>query len=68
VLVSAYRLYHLDGSGRVDSAEWLEAADDSSAVTHATQVDMKSVSAELWLGNRRVARLDGDGATLDAAS
>ena len=63
----AYRLYHLDGTGRVDSAEWLEAADDSSAIANAATLTMKAVSAELWLGKSRIARLDGDGAILDGA-
>ena len=63
----AYRLYHLDGSGRVDSAEWLEAADDSAATAQASKLLMKAVSAELWQGKRRVACLNQDGVTLDGA-
>jgi hypothetical protein len=57
----------LDGSGRVDSAEWLEAVDDSDATEKAGKQEMKAVSAELWQGKRRVARLDLDGVTLDGA-
>lgn len=63
----AYRLYHLDGSGRVDSAEWLEAADDSNAAALAGKQAMKALSAELWQGKRRVACLTQNGITLDAA-
>ena len=63
----AYRLYHLDGSGRVDSAEWLEAADDTSAADLASKQELKAVSAELWQGKRRVACLDQNGFTLDDA-
>ena len=63
----AYRLYHLDGSGRVDSAEWLEAGDDAAATDQASKQTMKAVSAELWQGKRRVACLTQDGFTLDGA-
>ena len=63
----AYRLYHLDGSGRVDSAEWVEAADDSAAAVQASKQELKAVSAELWQGKRRVACLNQAGITLDGA-
>jgi hypothetical protein len=65
--VPAYRLYHLDGSGRVDSAEWLEAADDAAAADQAGKRTMKAMSAELWQGKRRVACLNQDGVTWDGA-
>ena len=61
----AYRLYHLDGSGRVDSAEWLEASDDESAVEKALQAPLKAVTGELWQGNRRLACFDQNGITSD---
>jgi len=61
--VPAYRLYHLDGAGRVDSAEWLEAADDSAATALVLNIPMKAVKAELWQGSRRLACLNGDGLT-----
>jgi len=57
----------LDGSGRVDSAEWLEAADDASATAQASKQALKAVSAELWQGKRRIACLNQDGFTLDGA-
>lgn len=63
--MSAYRLYHLDGTGRVSSAEWLEASDDPSAIQAALNLPFKAVSAELWLGNRRVACLEPGGLTSD---
>ena len=56
-----YRLYHLDGAGRVDSAEWLEAVDDSAATGLALKIPMKAVTAELWQGKRRLACLNGGG-------
>ena len=61
----AYRYYHLDGTGRVDSADWLEAADDASATAEFSKLAMKAVNAELWLGNRRVARLNPEGVIVD---
>lgn len=61
--VPAYRLYHLDGAGSVSSAEWLEAIDDESATDTALLVPKRAVTVELWLGNRRVACLDGNGVT-----
>ncbi|HEX6218776.1 MAG TPA: hypothetical protein VFZ35_05840 [Sphingomicrobium sp.] len=64
----AYRLYHLDGTGRVDSADWLEATDDASAAAALSRLSMKAVSAELWLGKRRVARLDHEGVILDGGA
>ena len=63
----AYRLYYLDGSGRVVSAEWVEAADDTIATEQASKQELKAVSAELWQGKRRVACLNQDGVTLDGA-
>ena len=59
----AYRLYHLDGAGRVDSAEWLEAENDSYAIERALQVPLKAITAELWQGNRRMACFGQDGIT-----
>lgn len=63
--MSAYRLYHLDGAGRVALAEWLEATDDASAREEALKIPFKAIAAELWQGNRRLARLGKDGLILD---
>ena len=59
----AYRLYYLDGAGRVDTADWVEAEDDASASAAARKRLDKGVYAELWLGQRFVTRLDPKGAT-----
>ena len=58
----AYRLYHLDGAGRVDTAEWVEAEDDVSATDVARNLLGRGLYAELWLGQRFVTRLDDKGA------
>jgi hypothetical protein len=44
--MSNYRLYSLDGMGRIDLAEWIEAAEQ-----HA-------LKCEVWDRNRLVAQLD----------
>lgn len=53
----AYRLYHVDGSGRFSAAEWIEAENDDSAVQSA-RAACKSIACELWQGRRFVARID----------
>lgn len=52
-----YRLYCLDGVGKVSSAEWFEADDDEAAIEVAKETHEGS-ECELWLGKRLVARLD----------
>ena len=54
----AYRLYRLDGAGKIMSAEWLEAADDTDA-ERACRDRSDSGTVELWERNRLIARLDG---------
>lgn len=53
----AYRLYDLDGSGKVSGAEWIEADDDSSA-TDTARLLGKTCRCELWRGPKFVATLD----------
>jgi hypothetical protein len=55
--VAGYRLYGLDGAGKVASGEWIEADDDDAAIELAVE-KFKGSSCELWLGTRLVARLD----------
>ena len=55
--MSSYRLYCLDGVGKVMSAEWIDADDDKAAVEAA----MKFVDGyryELWDRSRLVMQLD----------
>ena len=59
VALSNYRLYRLDGAGKIMSAEWLEAADDDGAREEArTRSD--SGQFELWDKNRLVERYRPD--------
>ena len=50
-----YRLYRLDGAGKITAAEWLEAADDDSARLDAKQLKGHG-SFELWDKDRLVER------------
>jgi hypothetical protein len=54
--MSEYRLYRVDGAGRILSAEWLEAADDDSAVAEA-RTCAEGTRCEIWQRDRLVARL-----------
>jgi len=55
-----YRLYRLDGAGRIVSAEWLDAADDEAARQNARDRE-PPVSCEIWQRGRLVARVQSPG-------
>lgn len=55
--VKNYRLYRIDGDGRIGAAEWLEAADDQSAGDQAARLCGDGGTVELWARDRLVARL-----------
>jgi hypothetical protein len=57
IFVRAYRVYHLDGAGKVSSAEWIEAADDDSAIESARRLK-KTARCELWQGSRLIGTVD----------
>jgi hypothetical protein len=48
-----YRLYRLDGAGKIASAEWIEAAADDEALREA-QSRADTARFELWHKNRLV--------------
>jgi hypothetical protein len=48
-----YRLYRLDGAGRISAAEWVDAADDAEARSKA-MLECPSGRFELWQNKRRV--------------
>ena len=52
----SYRLYRLDGAGKISSAEWLHAEDDGHACERALE-RAEGGHYELWDRNRLVARL-----------
>ena len=53
----AYRVYCLDGTGKVWAAEWIEADDDAAAIQSARQFK-SAVRCEVWNGQRLVGRVD----------
>lgn len=55
--MSPYRVYCLDGAGKVWAAEWIEAANDSAALEHARQFK-DAVRCEVWHGQRLVGRVE----------
>jgi hypothetical protein len=55
--VETYRLYCLDGVGKVASAEWIQAVDDEAAIDIADRLRGGRV-CELWQNHRFVTRLD----------
>jgi hypothetical protein len=48
-------LYRLDGAGRINNADWVEAADDDDARSKAN-AQCGSSRFELWQGKRLVHR------------
>jgi hypothetical protein len=56
----AYRLYRVDGAGKILSAEWLEAVDDDDALATARQ-SSDGGGYELWQQERMIARVRRDG-------
>jgi hypothetical protein len=51
-----YRLYCLDGAGRIGSGEWIEAESDEAAIALAKAKKL-NVSCEIWDRNRLVAKI-----------
>ena len=53
----AYRIYWLDGAGKITSADWLEAEDDDSALSDI-RFRKDPRPCELWEGRRLIGRID----------
>ena len=58
--VETYRLYCLDGVGKVASAEWIDAVDDQAAIEIADRL-RRGRACELWQNSRFVANLGKSG-------
>ena len=52
-----YRIYCLDGLGKVASAEWIEAADDAAAVEQVKE-QWEGHKCEIWEQQRLVGTVD----------
>ena len=55
-----YRLYHIDGAGKIETAEWLGATTDDEAIDQARAQEVHS-SIEVWDRHRLVVRIGPDG-------
>ena len=53
--LAAFRLYRLDGSGKIDSADWIEATAEEAAVVEA-RARFPRGGFELWHRQRLVHR------------
>ena len=51
-----YRVYRLDGVGRIRGAEWLDAVDDRFALEGAKAI-AEAGGCEVWQLNRKVGRV-----------
>jgi hypothetical protein len=56
-----YRLYCLDGAGKIGFAHWIEADTDDEALTKARELKPDSRKCEVWQETRLVAKLNGQG-------
>ena len=54
--MASYRLYCLDGAGKITSAEWLEADGDAQALEQVRRRRL-SLSCELWDRQRLVGKV-----------
>jgi hypothetical protein len=55
--VSGYRLYRLDWAGKIVSADWIEALDDTEAAHQACDGSPVG-TCEVWQRNRLVVRIE----------
>jgi len=54
-----YRLYVLDGAGKIGSGEWINAKSDDEAIVMARSRKL-SLRSEIWDRNRLVATIPGN--------
>jgi len=54
--MAEYRIYHVDGTGKITAGEWFEARSDDEAIVLARS-KRHSVGTEVWNGNRMVAQI-----------
>jgi hypothetical protein len=55
--MASYRLYCLDGAGRIGLAEWIEAKSDADALAQARELKDGALRCEVWAGPRLVGSL-----------
>jgi len=55
---SDYRLYYLDGNGRIGLADWIKAPDDLDAIRQARVLRHNALKCEVWKDDRLIAHMD----------
>ena len=55
---SDYRLYYLDGNGRIGLADWIKAPDDLDANRQARVLRHNALKCEVWKDDRLIAHMD----------
>jgi hypothetical protein len=65
--VPSYRLYCLDGTGSITSAEWLKADSDEQALQVARDL-RKGVMCEVWRGEQLIGKIDSEATVEPSAS
>lgn len=58
-LMADYRVYSLDGDGRIGLAEWIQAESDEQAIAAASAMRLGALECEIWQKNRLVATIRG---------
>ena len=48
----------MDGTGKIDLAEWIHASSDDVAIQQAKALKNGALKCEVWQGHRLVAKLD----------
>lgn len=56
--MSEYRIYCLNGNGRISFAEEIVANSDKEAVAKAHDMKRHTLKCEVWAGRRLIATLD----------
>jgi len=52
-----FRLYRLDGAGKIASAEWLDADDEAQALDLARGLNA-TTTVEVWNRNKLIGRVE----------
>lgn len=55
-MLASYRLYCLDGAGKITTAEWLESDSDASVLEQVRQRRL-SLTCEVWDRQRLVGKV-----------
>ena len=58
--MAAYRLFCMDGAGRIQFAEVLEADNDEEAIRKARELKRHAIKCEIWFNARLIAVLNAD--------